>query len=254
MRLLSGSMVCRRTLCGVVLLAFVTSPMLGQRLPAITLDSPQSGVLKRAAHVRPVQPGPVPAVPVAVAPMTPEQLPAEPPRVTFENGLLTIDSQNSTLAAVLNAVGYQMAAQIEVPPGTANERVAVHLSGAPRETIAAMLEGSGLNYVIMGSPANPDIVQTVILTRMVPATGAREQQAVIASVPVTPQPVPAMSASPPTPISAAQALPLPVAPVVEEPQIQPPAGIPAAANPAMGGGRQDMDCADLGLPPNCHQN
>ena len=240
-----------------VLLALAVGPVSGQNAPASNSESAHAHSGKRAAHLNHVAIQPV-VIPqqesVAMAPLTPEELPAEPPHVTYENGRLTIDSQNSTLAAVLNAIGYQLAAQLDVPPGTANERVAVHLSGSARETIAALLDGSGLNYVIMGSPENPDAVQTVILTKMIPASGTRGQQPAIATAPPIPPLVAVTGGPQPTQVAVPQALPQPVAQIVEEPPIQPPSGVPAATSPAMAGGRQDMDCADLGLPPNCHQN
>jgi len=255
MKLVDVRALLRPMILCAVLLALVACPAWGQNAPASTAEAAhahagrKAGTLHHAAVVVIPQQGSV-----AIAPLTPEQLPAEPPRVTYENGRLTIDSQNSTLAAVLNAVGYQMAAQLEVPAGTGTERVAVHLSGNPRETIAALLDGSGLNYVIMASPESPDTVHTVILTKVIPVAGARGQQPAMASPPPTPQPVVVTSVPQPTQVAVPQAPPLPVAPVVEEQPIQPPLAVPAATNPAMGAGRQDMDCADLGLPPNCHQN
>jgi hypothetical protein len=95
--------------------------------------------------------------------MTPEQLPAVAPRVSFQNGVLTVDAENSTLGAVLNAIRRQTGAQIDVPPTGANQRVAAHLSGTPREVIASLLDGSDLGYAIVGAPGNPERVQQVIL-------------------------------------------------------------------------------------------
>jgi hypothetical protein len=95
--------------------------------------------------------------------MTPEQLPAVAPRVSFRNGVLTVDAENSTLGAVLNAIRRQTGAQIDVPPTGANQRVAAHLSGTPREVIASLLDGSELGYAIVGAPDNPERVQQVIL-------------------------------------------------------------------------------------------
>jgi len=237
----------------VVLLA-LAFPLVEQT--ALAGDTVPGRSARRAAHVNHNRAMPVPTPqqqPVAIAPLTPEQLPAEPPHVIYENGLLRIDSQNSTLAAVLNTIGRQIGAQLEMPPGAANERVAVHLSGSARQAISALLEGSGLNYVIMGSPDNPDAVQTVILTRMLPASGAREPQPVISNPPMTPQPAVVPNALAPAPIPVAPALPFPAGQALERQQEQPPPSFPGTMNQTAGGERQDMDCADLGLPPSCHQ-
>lgn len=254
MKLIDAGTAFHVTIKCVVLLA-LAFPLLGQT--ALAGDTVPGRSARRAAHVHHNRAMPVPTPPqqqpVAIVPMTPEQLPAEPPNVIYENGLLTIDSQNSTLAAVLNTIGRQIGAQLEMPPGAANERVAVHLSGSARQAISALLEGSGLNYVIMGSPDNPDAVQTVILTRMLPASGAREPQPLISTPPVTPQPAVVTSAPAPGPIPVAPALPFPAGQALERQQEQPPPGFPGATNQTAGGERQDMDCADLGLPPSCHQ-
>ena len=239
-----------------VLLALAAFPMLGQTVPANATDAAPGHSAKKAAHVNHTRAKPAvmpPQEPVASAPMTPEQLPAEPPRVIYENGQLTIDSQNSTLTAVLNAIGHQIGAQLEMPPGAATERVAVHLSGSARQAISALLDGSSLNYVIMGSPENPDGVQKVILTKLLPAPGVPEQQPVAANVGLTTQ-FATVANVPPTAQGSANQAPLLTPVWALDGQLgQPPPGQPGATNPTMGGEQQELDCADLGLPPSCHQ-
>jgi len=99
-----------------------------------------------------------------VLPLTPEQMPANPPTVTYVNGKLTIVAKNSTLSEILRVVGSKTGALIDVPEG-ANERVVSLLGPGPaREVIAALLNGSHFNYVMVGSEANPNSVAHVILT------------------------------------------------------------------------------------------
>jgi len=82
-------------------------------------------------------------------------MPAVPPKVSFSNGMLTIVAQNSTLGDILRAVRTQTGAAVEIPPN-ATERVVIHLGpGAPRDVLAALLNGSHFNYVMLGSPTNP---------------------------------------------------------------------------------------------------
>jgi hypothetical protein len=84
--------------------------------------------------------------------------------VTFSNGLLTIAAENSTLADILRAVRAKTGAVVEVPPN-ATERVVTHLGPGPaRSVLATLLNGSHFNYVMLGSPTNPDKVDRVILT------------------------------------------------------------------------------------------
>src|SRR5439155_9036157 len=85
-------------------------------------------------------------------PPTPEQLPAQPPQVSYLNGQLTIISQNSTLSDILTAVRRQTGAQIEIP-AAASERVAGRMGPGPARTvIAELLNGSHFDYVMIASP------------------------------------------------------------------------------------------------------
>jgi hypothetical protein len=112
-----------------------------------------------------VQPQPEVA-PVPLPPPTPEQLPANPPTVTYDNGQLSITSQNATMGEILNAVRDRTGASIELPPGSAMERVAAQLGPAPpREVLASLLKGSKFDYIMLGSPDNPDGVRRIVLTR-----------------------------------------------------------------------------------------
>jgi len=99
-----------------------------------------------------------------VLPLTPEQRPATPPIVIFENGKLSITAKNATLSDILLVVGEKTGAAIDVPEA-ANERVVSQLGpGAPRDVIAALLNGSHYNYVVLGNEADPNAVARVVLT------------------------------------------------------------------------------------------
>jgi hypothetical protein len=76
---------------------------------------------------------------------------------------LTISAQNSTLGDILKAVRAQTGATIDLP-GTAPERVVGHFGPAPaRDVLAALLNGSHFNYVLLGSPTDPGALDRVIL-------------------------------------------------------------------------------------------
>lgn len=98
------------------------------------------------------------------APETLEQMPPSAPQVTYQNGQLSIQAQNSTLAQVLRSVQARTGAQVEMPGGTSSERVVASLTGTPRDVLATLLDGSHFNYVILGVPGNSDGVQRIILT------------------------------------------------------------------------------------------
>lgn len=100
----------------------------------------------------------------AAAPPTLEHMPSSLPTVTFSEGALTIIAYNSTLRDVLEMVRSQTGADIEIPPN-ADERVIVRLGPGPaRRVLDSLLAGSRFNYVMLGSPADPQTLSKVILT------------------------------------------------------------------------------------------
>jgi len=106
-----------------------------------------------------------PAEPAPIVPSTPANSPPQPPEVTFQNGLLSIRAENSTLADVLTDIRSKTGAQIQVPPGASAQRVVVQEGPAPvRDVLVALLQGSGFDYIILGSPQDPETVQRVLLT------------------------------------------------------------------------------------------
>ncbi|MBA3913892.1 MAG: hypothetical protein H0X25_08575 [Acidobacteriales bacterium] len=105
-------------------------------------------------------------------PPTPEQQPAVAPQVSYSAGQLTIVAQNSTLSDILRAVRQQTGATVDVP-SNATERVVAHLGPAPaRDVLAALLNGSHFNYVMMGTESNPNALDRVILTQKTGGTSA----------------------------------------------------------------------------------
>ena len=97
-------------------------------------------------------------------PLSPEQMPSAPPKVTYLDGQLTIIAENSSLADILSAVCSQTGAVIDLPPGSGSDRVASRMGPGPaREVLAALLNGSRFDYIMTGSPANPTGVEHIIL-------------------------------------------------------------------------------------------
>jgi hypothetical protein len=119
-----------------------------------------------AAALQSDQPyGPPAAAAVAPPPPTPAQMPPVPASVAYQNGLLTIAAENSTLADVLMQVRAKLGAAIDFPPGASSQRVVIHAGPMPpRQALLALLSGSGFDYVIVGSEQDPQSVQRVILT------------------------------------------------------------------------------------------
>lgn len=113
--------------------------------------------LKQQKVVLPTQPsGPLTQVSL-------DQLPAAPPKVSYQSGSLTIRAENSTLGDILREVHRATGASIDVP-ANANERVVARLGPAPaREVLASLLNGSSFNYVMVGSVTDPAALASVML-------------------------------------------------------------------------------------------
>lgn len=113
-------------------------------------------------------PAPVPARPVDVPPV--------PPEVTFRDGMITLTAPNSSLASVLNAIRSKTGIEFEGADFGAADRLALSIGPASEaDVLSAIFDGSRFDYVALGRPDSPTLVQRVILT----AKG---------SVPATPQP------------------------------------------------------------------
>jgi hypothetical protein len=123
-------------------------------------------------------------------PPRPEQMPAVAPQVTYQNGKLTIIARNSTLGDILRAVHSKTGANVELA-GSAPERVVGQFGPGPsRDVVASLLNGSHFNYVMLGSEANPDQLERLILT---PKAGGGESGTPAPSQPVEAQAVPVPS-------------------------------------------------------------
>jgi hypothetical protein len=132
-----------------------------------------------------------------------DQLPATPARVSYQNGLLAISAQNSTLGEILRDVRNLTGTTIDIPPGSgANERVVTHLGpGAPWDVLTRLLNGSSFNYVMLGSSADPTAISSVFLTAKTKAAAEIQTAADYKTVapagatnrptfPINPSPVP----------------------------------------------------------------
>jgi hypothetical protein len=185
---------------------------------------------KKADPEKPVTPPPPPP--------TPEQMAPAPPQVSYQNGQLTIQSQNSTLADILNAVRRQTGTQMDVPPGAASQRIATRLGpGAPQDVLRSLLNGSKFDYIILGSANTPGGVQRLILT---PRTGGPATAPAVSQNPpmqgnaAAPEPEsgdeeqPMVEDNPPEPMEPEQGTPEQAQPEQPQPGPGQPIGQPAS--------------------------
>jgi hypothetical protein len=118
----------------------------------------------------PAKPAPAAEIP------PPSQNSSKPPprllEVSWENGLLSISAQNADLRDLLDEI-HNCTGALVVAPADASERVAVHLGpGPPASVVAALLEGSRYNYVIVGTANDPPALQNITLTAKPPLAAA----------------------------------------------------------------------------------
>lgn len=214
-----------------------------------------------------------PQIPARMMVAVPEELPAQAPRISFDNAQLTIDAQNSSLKDVLTAICRQIGAGLDIAPGIADSRIAVHLSGSPRQVISMLLDGPALGYILIGLPGNAEGVQKIFL-RNNPPTGNPAQKQLAGSAPaatpatrsdsaVAAQPplatLPPVAAQPPqanrsdVEASVAQndSIAEAQANIVQGSQAREAlTNTPPAAQPLEGFGCDDIGM--VGIPPNCH--
>jgi len=125
-------------------------------------DPATSGAPAASAATEPMGPPyPVPEVP---KPSRPADMPPSPPQVSFHDGMLTVHALNSTMSSVLQAIRSKTGIEFE-GAGNSAERVAVNMGPAPEgDVLASIFSGSSFDYVVLGRPDSPGIVQRVILT------------------------------------------------------------------------------------------
>jgi hypothetical protein len=136
------------------------------------------------------------------------------PVVTYRDGQLTIDAENSTLAAVLALIAEKTGAVIDVPPGSGQERIFEHTGPAlANDVLERLLNGSPFNFIIVSSPQHLNQPAEVLLSLHGPDTDTPS----VAVVPPQPSLSPPLWTPPQTPASTAAVLSLPVDTPPKEP-------------------------------------
>ena len=177
--------------------------------------------------------GSLPASSASITEVGPAAPPPPPKKVEVEvqqDGRLRLVSDKANLAEVLTEIRTHLNADIAVPQGAEQEVVAVMLGpGTQREVISKLLEGSRYNFIIVGTDADANKVERVILS---PKTGG----GVVASSPSSDEeaaPVAQMQSPPPQ--RSVGAPPPPPPPVTEDEQPQgdsmPPDTTPQPGDP-----------------------
>jgi hypothetical protein len=147
---------------GAVLRIFTNSSVAATPAPRL------NGVITARLHerARPATPHPAAATTPQASPPAPtkDQHPSRT-EIRYDNGLLTIQVENVSLASVIAGVGRVLKANVEIPPGSGLEMIVSNIGPVPpRDALEALLNGSSLNYILVEGP-QPDRRMTIVLTR-----------------------------------------------------------------------------------------
>jgi AMIN domain len=86
--------------------------------------------------------------------------------IEFADGLMTIHSGGATLSEILFQIQKVTGAEIAIPAGTEQDKVAADFGPGPAsEVLGELLNGTGLNFVVVGSEADHNTLRSVILSR-----------------------------------------------------------------------------------------
>ena len=146
--------------------------------------------------------------------------------IHFENGMMTIHARNATLSEILFEIQKVTGAEIAIPSGTELDRVAADFGpGTASDVMQQLLNGSGLNFVVVGSETDPNALKSVILSR---SSGPADSPSAFAQTSV---PVPAVEAPELEQTDAATQQEDNSSPPQVPPPGQPPLQVPNAAPP-----------------------
>lgn len=150
----------------------------------------------------PATPSPT-TVPQVAHSIAPARLPAPVPEkkvtIFFQHGLLSLTSNQGSLAEVLTEIGLATGADMSIPAGAEQEKVVASLGpGSPRDVLAQLLNGSRYNFIIMGSSADANQLARVLISVKSPGE---------VDIPILPSPAPQADPGPPPPDVAAAAPP-----------------------------------------------
>jgi hypothetical protein len=145
------------------------SPQAAQAAPSSTTAASVAKLVTTSYSIHSVQITP-PAPPPPPSPLT----------VLFQSGMLTIESNQASLSQILFAVHERTGAEIAIPAGAEQEKVAAALGPAPApEVLSRLLNGSRFNFLILSSANDPGTIDRVILS-------PRPDGAAMASMPLQP--------------------------------------------------------------------
>jgi hypothetical protein len=140
-----------RTLALFILLGCAGTTAVALAQLTVSSDHPRSHQARKAKPKR------------VAAVLAPPQ--AAPLHVSYENDLLSISAQDAPLRDILVQLHQRTGATIDAPADM-DDRIAVELGPGPAvQVVAALLEATHFNYLILGAANRPGAVQSIQLAR-----------------------------------------------------------------------------------------
>jgi len=97
---------------------------------------------------------------------------ATTPLVTYEHGQLSIVAENASLSEVMAALHIAMGTEVDIPAGSASERVWAHLGpGSAHKILIDLFANTDLDYIVQGSPTDAGGIRSVTLSLRAPDGG-----------------------------------------------------------------------------------
>jgi hypothetical protein len=142
--------------------------LMGAVAAGAAAEQPSSATRRASSthRVHKLQPSAAPAPAGAPQPTVASSsavFPAPSAAVSYENGLLSIAAENASLQQIMEKVRASTGAAVEAPPFA--ERITVVLGPQPPAAVlSALLEGSHLNYIIVGDSTDAHVIRAIQIT------------------------------------------------------------------------------------------
>jgi hypothetical protein len=181
--------------CSNLLAAQAASPQTPQAQVGRKHRTAVSGkIVNNAPTTAPVPAATQPQVQVPAyvpPPLRPAQMAAIAPRISYQNGQLTVVAENTNLSDILNGIRAATGVKIETAGGAGSERVAAIIGPASvRDVLLTLLEGSRYDFILMGSLNDPDRIERVVLTPKSNSAGLSASNAPRPAAPAAEEAVP----------------------------------------------------------------
>jgi hypothetical protein len=95
------------------------------------------------------------------------------PPVVWQDSKLSVQFDNATISQVLHAISNATGIKLSVDPSVGNVQQSVSFKGLPlREAIVRVLDGMGVDYIVVGTSLSPQGVSQVLLLGFSPKAPA----------------------------------------------------------------------------------